>query len=77
MLLQPSDQLHKDLKDILSCGSVGGRNFNETSHLIHLHIILSMASDWGEYIEHLWAEVAKLVSQCHFYQRLRDSANKV
>ncbi|KAF2809500.1 uncharacterized protein BDZ99DRAFT_463282 [Mytilinidion resinicola] len=60
ILLQPSQNLYDDLKEKLYGRPTGSDTPIRSSYLLHLDFLSSMASNWGEYIEYLWAEMDKV-----------------
>ena len=62
ILLQPSEGINEGLLGRLSNKSPNLNGSNANYMLLHIHFLSLMASNWGEYIEYLWAEANTLVS---------------
>ncbi|KAF3921257.1 hypothetical protein ABW21_db0206039 [Orbilia brochopaga] len=60
VLLQPSDSVYHGLRDVLEDRATSSTDLQRNSCLLHLDILESVTSSWGDYIEYSWTEAEKL-----------------
>jgi hypothetical protein len=61
ILLQPTGKIYDKLKHSLGNALRAGERSPESSCLLYIDFLNSLATNWVDFIEYLWAEVTELV----------------
>ncbi|KAK6337823.1 hypothetical protein TWF696_001302 [Orbilia brochopaga] len=75
VLLQPSDNVYHGLRDVLENRATSSTDLQRNSCLLHLDVLESVTSSWGDYIEYSWAEADKLDDKACLSEMSFDKKN--